>query len=50
MLGVVERNDQQRRRNDEPAAGCISLSLKVTIVSDEQGDFTGLVTLHASGS
>ncbi|TKC81629.1 type II toxin-antitoxin system MqsR family toxin [Trinickia terrae] len=46
----IHWDDEKRRRVERPLCGCISLSLKVTVVEDENGDLTGLVTLHSSGS
>lgn len=37
-------------RRPRPGAGTISLSLKIAIAADENGNFAGLVTLHTSGS
>ncbi len=46
----IHWDDEERHRSDEPRMGCISISLKIALVRDLDGSWTGLVTMHSSGN
>lgn len=45
----IHWDEEEKCSRSEPQAGCISLSLKLALVQDSNGQFVGLVTLHTSG-
>jgi hypothetical protein len=46
----IHWDDENQCRHNKPQPGCISISLKIALIQDDDGSCMGLVTMHSSGS